>query len=54
MVKIQIDVDEELNVMVMKDMYDHKEECKNEDGNIDKRIAIVRILKEHFESLYKK
>ncbi len=53
MVKIQIEIDSQLDSMLIHDMIDHREECKNKEGNVDKRIAVVRILKEYFDKLCK-
>ena len=50
MVKIQIEVSEEMNIYIMKDMYEHPKETKNSAGNFDKRLAVQRILKEYFET----
>ena len=50
MVKTQIDLDGELNLGLVSDMFNRPDISKNERGKLDKRIYIVSILKKYIES----
>ena len=47
MVKITIDVPEVVMNQIEHFMIDNKKDCKNKGGNLDKRIAIIRILEDY-------
>lgn len=46
MVQITIDLDIELDLNLQRYMISNQEECKNKNGNVDKRIAITNLLQE--------
>lgn len=44
MVQITIDLDSKLNIAIQKYMIDNPDKCLNENGNVDKRKAIINLL----------
>ena len=50
MVQITIDLDIKLDLDLQSYMIEDQDGCLNKNGNVDKRIAIVKLLRENLDS----